>query len=196
MVDRVEVISLKHREERRQRALARIAQHLPDLSVHVFDAIELRPGWRGCRESHFALWRQAVAENRTMLVMEDDVTFVPDFRERLSGLLEDLPANWDVLFLGGYEQGRRLKLTERLSQSSRVMWTHAYFITPEAAAFSLEVCQRVETQVDRAWAGYMGFLNVFRATPWLCGQEDGISDTGHGWAVGRDVVPKTPQRRR
>jgi len=56
----------------------------------------------GCALSHYTLWREVIANNRVMLVMEDDVTFQPRFVDRLAYYLQhlDTVSDWDVVFIG------------------------------------------------------------------------------------------------
>lgn len=190
--DTVELVSLLRRPTRRKRALARL--HALGFEVRVHDAVDMRPGWRGCRESHMKLWSQAVEEDRTILVMEDDVTFVPNFRAHLDRVLAETPEDFDVLFLGGYERARVGPVSDTVARSRSVMWTHAYVATPAALEYSLRMVRNKDTHIDRVWSSYMGALKVYRAVPWLVGQEDGWSDTGDARAVGRDVVPMQPPK--
>jgi len=53
----------------------------------------------GCALSHYNLWKEIQTE--PTLIMEDDVTFLPGFVDRMGVLLQDLETiNWDIVFLG------------------------------------------------------------------------------------------------
>lgn len=55
----------------------------------------------GCALSHVRAWQMAhEARNPYTLVMEDDVELVPDFRQRMKAVLNEVPADVDILFLG------------------------------------------------------------------------------------------------
>lgn len=106
--ERVVVVNLPSRRDRRrgtERELARIGH---PRGAAFFPAI--RPaeaggfgsvGEHGAYLSHLAVWRAALGA-RSLLVLEDDVAFVPDFAAR-AGLVAELPEEWDV-FYGGHMQ--------------------------------------------------------------------------------------------
>jgi GR25 family glycosyltransferase involved in LPS biosynthesis len=55
----------------------------------------------GCTLSHLGIWRRVAAQRLPRaLVVEDDVRLVPGFRARLHAALGQVPADYDVLFLG------------------------------------------------------------------------------------------------
>lgn len=79
---------------------ATIAPYHPDLrSIHILTAAKI-----ACWHSHLNVIRQ-IAENENhsddvSIILEDDVDMEIDIRERLAGLWEGLPGDWDILFLG------------------------------------------------------------------------------------------------
>jgi GR25 family glycosyltransferase involved in LPS biosynthesis len=180
----IDVISLERRPERLARTTARL--QAANLAWRWFPAID--GGWRGCKASHVTLWQQAVSAGRTLAVMEDDVCLLPRLTERLEGLLAEIPDDWDVLFLGGHPVGQPRWTGTTCARVPAVMWTHAYLARPEALAYSLDAIAELDAPLDYAWAGRMAPLRVYRAWPWLVGQEDGWSDVSHSWAHGRNVL--------
>jgi GR25 family glycosyltransferase involved in LPS biosynthesis len=62
------------------------------------DAMKTRKGWVGCRESHFKAMEQAPGE--VFMICEDDILFLPDAMENLNKAFNQLPDNWDLLYLG------------------------------------------------------------------------------------------------
>lgn len=60
----------------------------------------------GCVLSHWMIISQAYhAGYGHILVMEDDVTFVKGFQEMFPDLYRYVPADYDILWVGGYERG-------------------------------------------------------------------------------------------
>jgi GR25 family glycosyltransferase involved in LPS biosynthesis len=57
-------------------------------------------GQLGCALSHIALWRQAVAENHVITVIEDDAILAANFAPALDAFVQRLPADWDIALLG------------------------------------------------------------------------------------------------
>lgn len=67
---------------------------------------DMLPGVVGCALSHLKLWRNLVAEYKQCqyyLILEDDITFSPNFVEQVNALnhsLNQMFMPWDVVFLG------------------------------------------------------------------------------------------------
>lgn len=61
------------------------------------------PGWPN--RAVFATWQSHVgiiaSHEGDLLVLEDDVFFAPGFRDKLAKFLKDVPADWDILHIGG-----------------------------------------------------------------------------------------------
>ena len=54
----------------------------------------------GCSLSHISLWKNALKERKNIIVLEDDVLIEKNFKKKLNKYLEQLPNNWDILYLG------------------------------------------------------------------------------------------------
>ena len=71
------------------------------------------PTMFGCGLSHLKSLFHAMHENvENVLIFEDDVVFVDDYKERLIVSINELPKEWDILFLGG---NPRVKLNKTSS---------------------------------------------------------------------------------
>jgi len=57
-------------------------------------------GQLGCALSHLALWRMAVAENRSVTVLEDDAILAANFGGAYAEFLSRLPADWSIALWG------------------------------------------------------------------------------------------------
>lgn len=113
MFDRICIINLAHRSDRRRemtRELARLGLRPGRGDVDFFEAI--RPldagpfpsiGARGCFLSHLAVLEDARRDGLdSVLILEDDATFVSDVVDRLPAVAAALAqGDWDV-FYGGY----------------------------------------------------------------------------------------------
>ena len=70
---------------------------IPNSKFRFFDR-ELKWGEVGCALSHVGVWRMCAEEQGPLIVLEDDVDFVPDFYDRLREALEEVAA----LVAGGH----------------------------------------------------------------------------------------------
>jgi GR25 family glycosyltransferase involved in LPS biosynthesis len=58
-------------------------------------------GMIGCGISHLFIWKDAIIKYyKNILVLEDDVYFTDDFNEYLKNVMEELPEDYDILYLG------------------------------------------------------------------------------------------------
>lgn len=113
--DRIYIINLKSRADRRQRIAAemkRIGAQIDGERIAFFEAI--RPdsagdfpsiGARGCFYSHLGAIRRAEQEAKgAFLILEDDVIFAKDFQKTASPAFRDIAQKpWDI-FYGGYAE--------------------------------------------------------------------------------------------
>jgi len=139
-------------------------------NVTALGRLLLTNGMIGCFLSHRRCWQRCVALDKPLLVFEDDVELVPEFREQVDAAMSELPADWDVLLIGalgavhpdkryglnlpvalvagGMRRPRRL--SERLHVPLRPMGTHCYLISPRGAAALLACLPRACFHVDAA----------------------------------------------
>jgi GR25 family glycosyltransferase involved in LPS biosynthesis len=70
-------------------------------------------GWRGCHNSHTRLMEKIVnSEDMLYLIFEDDVELCDNFNEKLVNIIETLPKDWELLFLGGHNKGEKVRYNE------------------------------------------------------------------------------------
>jgi GR25 family glycosyltransferase involved in LPS biosynthesis len=131
----------------------------------------LSEGEIGCALSHVALWRELAdmegsddPSTITMLILEDDVSFSsfkgkPRFTRAFQNAWKQLPADWDILYLGFSDRGERVYVdgdaTTRMNTSPKAYHplhdpqvqlfrpeygyhTHAYVLKKTAARALLE----------------------------------------------------------
>ena len=85
------VISLKKRQDRRERCLKEIP-----VPFQFFDAVENENGTIGCALSHLSVIKKAKELGlEYVFIMEDDALFLRDFE------VPELPHDWEMLFFGG-----------------------------------------------------------------------------------------------
>ena len=58
-------------------------------------------GMIGCTWSHINLWKKIAKSNHeNILILEDDVLFVDNFKLKLESYMRQVPENWDIIYLG------------------------------------------------------------------------------------------------
>jgi hypothetical protein len=111
--DRVVLINLKRRADRKEAFFRDFPKDWAFKEVTVFEAVDgdICPpptSWRqgggawGCMQSHRRILEQAMHDGvKSLLVLEDDALFAPDFMKGANEFLDRVPKDWDQLMLGG-----------------------------------------------------------------------------------------------
>jgi hypothetical protein len=199
--DRVVVINLDRRLERWER----LNRHLDEIGwpfrrcerFRAVDAAVVKPpawwqageGAWGCLQSHLRVIENAlIDEVQTLLVLEDDVVFPPDFRDAVQQFLVELPPGWDQLYLGGQYLRNApppAHVSHWVMRALNVHRTHAYAMRRDfmAAAYRWLTDYPAHAQNPRHHIDHrLGALhetgqhNVYVPRRWLAGQDEGYSD--------------------
>lgn len=88
-----------------------------------FSAIETKPGWHGCRDSHLQIL-QSAEKNSVVAIYEDDVKFLQPWSVVFKAM-NQLPENWDMLYLGASPKEPQERYSENLFKLKNAHVTHA-----------------------------------------------------------------------
>ena len=200
--ERVVVVNLDHRPDR----LERLHRHLTSIvwpfrfpeRVRATDGRKVKPPnwWKagggawGCHQSHLRIIENALMDDvESILVLEDDVFFEPDFHETARTFVEYIPDDWEQVYFGGQHLYQRkqapAKVNEFVIRPFNVNRTHAYalhrrgmskvykWLTDYAAHL-----QHPNHHVDHRLGALhsTGDLKVFAPTRWLAGQFESHSN--------------------
>ena len=119
----VNVINLDRRVDR----WAVVREQLFDLGFTVtrFPAIESKPGWKGCRDSHLELLEKH-KDQKYNVIFEDDIEFLwVKPLPMIMKAMDELPPKWDALFLGASPQEPFKKYSPHLYKMGKAWCTHA-----------------------------------------------------------------------
>jgi GR25 family glycosyltransferase involved in LPS biosynthesis len=111
-------------------------------------------GILGCGLSHLFVWQDAVKNNyKNILVLEDDVYFTDDFNEYLQNVMEELPDDYDILYLG-YKDLFRCKAPKNCSLNYIYkpffpLLTHAMIISNKGLNKLLNLITKIDNHIDR-----------------------------------------------
>lgn len=110
----ISFVNLDHRTDRLHHMLSEFsrigmsAERTPGLNPKDFPEEKYStmrnrtPGAIGCHMAHVSIMKKALEENKHAFVMEDDLVFCSDFKERLEHITKFTEAHeWDVIWLGG-----------------------------------------------------------------------------------------------
>jgi len=156
-----------------------------NLNVTRFEAIFDTYGHGGCFKSHIELLKQAKHEG-VFMIIEDDILVLEPI-EVLEKAIEQLPSDWDMLYLGAQLSKRLERYSDNLLRLSGALMTHAviynnqngiadYIIENARGIIDVYLRDNVHEQFD-----------CFITYPMVCSQADGYSDTIRWWKQSEDI---------
>jgi GR25 family glycosyltransferase involved in LPS biosynthesis len=147
-----------------------------DGQQYVNAAVKER-GWRGCYDSHLRLIEKINNyDSNLFIVFEDDVEVCDDFILKLNNVIDTLPNDWELLFLGGWNVGEKIKYNESVDLAKKVYCMHAYMFKKETAIKLLNKFKQREYKVDVLLAELLPEINAYICNPTLAWQRPGFSD--------------------
>ena len=107
-------------------------------SVQRFPAVDgvvvERPAWwthtagaYGCLLSHLAVVSEARDSGAPhVLIFEDDAVLDPEFQEKFSRFIKEVPDDWDMLYFGALHKDEPVKISEHVGRITKANSTFAY----------------------------------------------------------------------
>ncbi len=122
----------------------------------------------GCACSHREIWKEVISKNYSrVIVLEDDVIFEQDFKNKLINYINDLPMDWDIAFLGvgrrhnhnGYfvnvgeifrdiDEVKNHPFVARIQPSNLTYGMYGYIINPKGAKKLLKITDKSNFPID------------------------------------------------
>jgi hypothetical protein len=210
MFERCYVVSLDRRPDRYERFVSGLPSDWPFPQPERFRAVDgtvvPHPGWWrqgagawGCYRSHTLLLEKCINEGvESVLLLEDDAVFPSGFTSQAVPFVQALPADWDMVYLGGQllkvGHERPTRISELVYQPYNVNRTHAFGV--RGHKFMRELYKNLfnfktwknSHHIDHRFGELhqSGKCRVFCPGSWLVGQADGPSDI----KAGRTVFPE------
>ena len=199
-------INLDRRPERWVQARSQFALH--DLkSVRRFSALdgatlkvpkgwESSPGAYGCLQSHLEVVREARQNKLSqILILEDDVVLDPDFKNKFSRYVRQLPSDWDMLFFGGLHLFvHPERISDNIVRLAHSYSTFAYVLKQSVYDSFIEINSRSLKPVDMNNAVLQRRFNCYSMPPRLVGENysDTQYKTFHPWYLKEGIVLASP----
>ena len=175
--DKVVVINLDKRIDR----LEKISKQLDELGITFerFSAIDgtgKNPMLAG-KDSHVEVWKQNLGKK--VLILEDDAYFVEGFQERFDEVIQTLPEEWDVFYLGVFldkRTGKVIKVNNDWYRQVVSTGTQAYCLYPDMMQFFIDRIEAYDGYVDVGLRILAEDTNAYITQPNLVTQYASYSD--------------------
>jgi GR25 family glycosyltransferase involved in LPS biosynthesis len=138
-----------------------------------------------CTLSHIAAIKIAKTLGyKNILVLEDDIELCDDFLSRIDGIENQLPENWDQIYVGAIVSGLSNKISENIYniKTDSMMGTHSYLLNCSAYDLVSNKLLEFNTSTDGEFniLHTNKMLNTFIYVPFLTYQYDGYSYITNG----------------
>ena len=127
----------------------------------------------GCTLSHIAAL--SMCRQQRAFVFEDDATFVEDFNAQFARAMENLPDDWDMIYLGAHLLQKQ-PVNDYWVRSLECSSTHAYAVRSEVIPRLIDRAKILDVHIDVAYSKLHKDLKVYAARPTLVYQGASYSD--------------------
>lgn len=139
---------------------------------------KINAGEIGCLMSHLKIMQDVVDKNYSVAcILEDDIVFKEFFSILFSRFIENIPSNWDMLYLCGNNFCGLNKINECVFKTRGTLTTCAYIITKNMCE---KVIDYIGNNFDKPIDSYLAELhkqtNTYVAVPSLAYQMSDYSD--------------------
>jgi GR25 family glycosyltransferase involved in LPS biosynthesis len=177
--DKVIVINLDRRTDR----MEKLAPQLEKLDIQYkrFSAVDgkkldIDPIVAGLR-SHLQVMKQI--EGQRVLILEDDAQFVEDFNEKFEKVMQTLPEDWDIFYLGALvpkDVGLIRMVNRHWGIQVLTTGSQAYCINPSRLEYFINKLEDYNSYIDIGLRDFAKGLKAYITQPNLVVQFPSYSD--------------------
>jgi GR25 family glycosyltransferase involved in LPS biosynthesis len=177
--DKVIVINLDRRTDR----MDKLAPQLEKLDIQYerFSAVDgkkldIDPIVAGLR-SHLQVMKQIAGQR--VLILEDDAQFVEDFNEKFEKVMQTLPEDWDIFYLGALvpkDVGLVRMVNRHWGIQVLTTGSQAYCINPSKLEYFISKLEDYNSYIDIGLRDFAKDLKAYITQPNLVVQFPSYSD--------------------
>ena len=177
--DKVIVINLDRRTDR----MEKLAPQLEKLDIQYkrFSAVDgkkldIDPIVAGLR-SHLQVMKQIAGQR--VLILEDDAQFVEDFNEKFEKVMQTLPEDWDIFYLGALvpkDVGLVRMVNRHWGIQVLTTGSQAYCINPSRLEYFINKLEDYNSYIDIGLRDFAKDLKAYITQPNLVVQFPSYSD--------------------
>ncbi len=177
--DKVIIINLDRRTDR----MEKLAPQLEKLDIQYkrFSAVDAKkldidPIVAGL-QSHIQVMKQIAGQR--VLILEDDAQFVEDFNEKFEKVMQTLPEDWDIFYLGALvpkEVGLVRMVNRHWGIQVLTTGSQAYCINPSRLEYFINKLEDYNSYIDIGLRDFAKGLKAYITQPNLVVQFPSYSD--------------------
>lgn len=134
-------------------------------------------GNNGCTLSHyFIIERAKLIGWKSVFIFEDDAELHKDFQQIFNEAIKELPADWDMLYLGGSHREKPQQISKYIYKVTQTYTTHAIAVNHTMYDRIIKSFTSLEQPVDCYYANWQKEINAYVIAPHLAWQRGGYSD--------------------
>ena len=146
---------------------------------------KLKDGELGCYLSHLGILKKAHRDkDNIIMVLEDDIIFNEDFKEKLNEYYKEVPNDWDIIYLGGSRlRGRKISehvlkgVYDKEVNGNYNMGMYAVLLNKKSINKILKKVYPIRNAIDTIIAKNNDNLNIYFLNPSIINHNnDFISD--------------------
>ncbi len=135
------------------------------------------PGAYGCLLSHLQVVREARRLGwPSVLIFEDDVVFDDHLETKFRLYMDQLPADWDMLFFGAIHKDEPIKVANNIARITQAYSTYAYVLRETMFDDFIELNRKTEQELDNNSFVLQQRLKCYCFMPHLAWVEPDYSD--------------------
>ena len=177
--DKVIVINLDRRTDRMEKLVPQLEKL--DIQYEKFSAVDgkqlgVDPIVAGL-QSHLQVMKQITGQR--VLILEDDAQFVEDFNEKFEKVMQTLPEDWDIFYLGALvpkEVGLVRMVNRHWGIQVLTTGSQAYCINPSRLEYFINKLEDYNSYIDIGLKDFAKDLKAYITQPNLVVQFPSYSD--------------------
>jgi GR25 family glycosyltransferase involved in LPS biosynthesis len=135
----------------------------------------------GCLKSHISILQEARSQQKSVLIFEDDVQFVGDYKNTIEKALDELMnIDFNMFYLGGNVLKDVIQVTDHLGKLQHCQSTHAYGVTAKFLDVLVPFLEKNQYILDVLYADHViPYSNCYITVPMAAIQRTQYSDIEH-----------------
>lgn len=182
--EKIYYLNLHRRPDRNQECISELSKY--GIVADRFDAVDAKElgllSWMGCLLSNLEIIKTAKSKGfKNILILEDDVIFNENFELLFNNYINQVPDDWDMLYLSG-NHNEHVGFSKNMISSNVIKCymtysTHSFAVKSSVYDLIINYLTNIQTKpVDVLYTDIQKMCNAYSLSPGLTTQRVGFSD--------------------